>query len=94
MEDNKQKNIEETDDRHKEVERISKIIRERQQKIRSYSDLSLRYNNLKDLKNLTMNNVGRLNQTTLETEELKKTKKPNMNDLSNVIKILPKKKPV
>ena len=62
-------------------------------KNRNYSDLSLRLNGLKDLKNITVSNVERLKLTVLEMEELNKTIKVKIKDLRKISRNLPKENP-
>ena len=53
----------------KELKSFKKVVR----KDKNCSDLSLRFDDMKDWKKITINEVERLKQTILQTEELNKT---------------------
>ena len=85
----KQNNIAETDGLDKKYKRTKKETRRRNQNKRNYSDLSLRSNDLKYLKNIDINNVERLKQTVLEFEEQYRTEKLTIKELGEISKNLP-----
>ena len=76
-----QRNNEKIDGIKSEIRNVRKALWKREPKSKSYNDLSLRLNDLEELKNVTINNVEKVKQTILEKQELNKTLKPNMNEI-------------
>ena len=76
-----QRNNEKIDGIKREIRNVRKALWKREQKSKSYNDLSLRLNDLEELKNVTINNLEKVKQTILEKQELNKTLKPNMNEI-------------
>ena len=64
---------------------------EKKTKNKNYSNFSLRLNDLKDWKNITLINMERLKQTISEIGELNKTTKPKMKEFTKSLETFRKK---
>ena len=70
---------------------MKKLIRRTKQKTRKYSDLSVRWNDLKVLKNVTVKTLEGLKQTVLEMEYLNRTKKLKLKEIGENDMNLPRR---
>ena len=77
----------------KEINTIQKSIRRRKEKDRKYSELSLRVNELKNLKTDFGNKIDALKQIISHIEEVKDVVKRKIKELKNKFKSIPKENP-
>ena len=76
-----------------EIKRIKKVIPKRMKKNRTYTDLSLRVNELKNIKTDLKNKIEALNQIISHIEEVKEGVKLKIKQLKKKIKQIPKENP-